>query len=208
LVHRELIVALAAQYQLPAVYAYRNFVTGGGLISYGPDIAGQYRRAAGYVDRILKGEKAADLPVRAPTKYDLVIKRSRGQRSSRPTLQKWRSTIQRKRKRRATHRFNDEGDNAFGSQPFCAAFTAQVPGGSAEGPLRTASFAAFTGRARMIFRAGLALNTVGSFVNGLMPFRSLVAGFFMTTNLAKPGTTPTPINRKRQSIAAPFAAAA
>ena len=58
--------------------------------------------------------------------------------------------------------------------------------------LYTASFAAFTGRARMIFRAGLALNTVGSFVNGLMPFRFLVAGFFMTTNLAKPGTTKAP----------------
>src|SRR6202011_3631405 len=74
----------------------------------------------------------------------------------------------------------------------CAAFTAQVPREVQKTLLYTASFAAFTGRARMIFRAGLALNTVGSFVNGLMPFRSLVAGFFMTTNLAKPGTTKAP----------------
>jgi len=58
---------------LPAVYAYRIFVTDGGLISYGADIAGQYRRAAGYVDRILKGEKPGDLPVQGPTKYDLVV---------------------------------------------------------------------------------------------------------------------------------------
>jgi putative ABC transport system substrate-binding protein len=73
LVHRELLVALAARHQLPAAYAYRNFVTGGGLISYGTDIAMQYRRAAGYIDRILKGEKPADLPMQTPTKYDLVI---------------------------------------------------------------------------------------------------------------------------------------
>jgi putative tryptophan/tyrosine transport system substrate-binding protein len=72
-VHRELIIALAARYKLPTVYYRREFVTGGGLISYGPDYADQYRRAAGYVDRILKGEKPADLPVQAPTKYDLVI---------------------------------------------------------------------------------------------------------------------------------------
>ena len=72
-VHRDLIVALAAQHRLPAVYANRFFVTGGGLISYGPDAIDQYRRAAGYVDRILKGEKPADLPVQAPTKYELVI---------------------------------------------------------------------------------------------------------------------------------------
>jgi putative ABC transport system substrate-binding protein len=58
---------------LPAVYAYRVFVTSGGLITYGPDIASLYRRAAGYVDRILRGEKPADLPVQAPTKYELVI---------------------------------------------------------------------------------------------------------------------------------------
>jgi putative ABC transport system substrate-binding protein len=68
-----LIIALAARYKLPTVYFQRLFVTGGGLISYGPDFVDQYRRAAGYVDRILKGEKPADLPVQAPTKYELVI---------------------------------------------------------------------------------------------------------------------------------------
>jgi ABC-type uncharacterized transport system substrate-binding protein len=73
LIHRELIVTLAAWHQMPVVYAYRVFVTGGGLMSYGPDIPGQYRRAAGYVDRILKGEKPGDLPVQRPTKYELVI---------------------------------------------------------------------------------------------------------------------------------------
>jgi putative tryptophan/tyrosine transport system substrate-binding protein len=73
LTHRELIVTLAAQHRLPAVYAYRIFVTSGGVMAYGPDIDSQYRRAAGYVDRILKGEKPADLPVQAPTKYELVI---------------------------------------------------------------------------------------------------------------------------------------
>jgi putative ABC transport system substrate-binding protein len=72
-VHRELIIALAARHQLPAVYGQRYMVTGGGLISYGPDRVDPYRRAAGYVDRILKGEKPADLPVQAPTKYELVI---------------------------------------------------------------------------------------------------------------------------------------
>jgi putative ABC transport system substrate-binding protein len=72
-VHRELIVTLAARYRLPAVYSYRYFVNSGGLISYGPDPIDQYRRAAGYVDRILRGEKAADLPVQAPTKYELAI---------------------------------------------------------------------------------------------------------------------------------------
>ena len=72
-VHRDLIVALAARHKLPAVYYRRYFVTAGGLISYGPDFVDQYRRAAGYVDRILKGEKPADLPVQAPTKYELVI---------------------------------------------------------------------------------------------------------------------------------------
>jgi putative tryptophan/tyrosine transport system substrate-binding protein len=71
--HRELISALAAQHQLPAVYPFRYFVTSGGLLSYGPDLNDQYRRAAGYVDRILKGEKPADLPVQTPTKYELVI---------------------------------------------------------------------------------------------------------------------------------------
>jgi putative tryptophan/tyrosine transport system substrate-binding protein len=72
-VHRELIITLAARHRLPAVYNYRYFATSGGLISYGPDPIDQYRRAAGYVDRILKGEKAADLPVQAPTKYELAI---------------------------------------------------------------------------------------------------------------------------------------
>jgi putative tryptophan/tyrosine transport system substrate-binding protein len=71
--HRDLIVTLAARHRLPAIYASRHFVTDGGLISYGPDLIDQYRRAAGYVDRILKGEKAADLPVQAPTKYEMVI---------------------------------------------------------------------------------------------------------------------------------------
>ena len=68
IVHRDLIITLAARHRLPAVYFARYFVTGGGLISYGPDRVDQYRRAAGYVDRILKGEKPADLPVQAPTK--------------------------------------------------------------------------------------------------------------------------------------------
>jgi putative ABC transport system substrate-binding protein len=73
LVHRDLIIALAARYRLPAVYPARYFVASGGLISYGPDSIDPHRRAAGYVDRILKGEKPADLPVQAPTKYELVI---------------------------------------------------------------------------------------------------------------------------------------
>jgi ABC-type uncharacterized transport system substrate-binding protein len=72
-VHRELIVALAARHRLPAVYFVRRFVIAGGLISYGADVATQYRGAAGYVDRILKGEKPADLPVQAPTRYETVI---------------------------------------------------------------------------------------------------------------------------------------
>src|SRR5262249_28592489 len=71
--NREVIVALASQYKLPAVYPYRYMVTSGGLIAYGPDPIDQYWRAAGYVDRIFKGEKPADLPVQAPTKFDLVI---------------------------------------------------------------------------------------------------------------------------------------
>ena len=71
--HRDLIIALAAKHRLPAVYPYRYFVSGGGLISYGPDTIDQYRRAADYIDRIFKGEKPADLPVQTPTKYELVI---------------------------------------------------------------------------------------------------------------------------------------
>src|SRR5262249_57854870 len=72
-IHRDLIVALAARHKLPAIYAYRANITGGGLISYGPDLLDQYRGGAGYVDRILRGEKPADLPVQAPTKFELVI---------------------------------------------------------------------------------------------------------------------------------------
>jgi putative ABC transport system substrate-binding protein len=71
--HRELIIALAAKHQLPAIYPWRVFVDDGGLISYGPDDIDHYRRAAGYVDRILKGEKPGDLPVQEPTKYEVVI---------------------------------------------------------------------------------------------------------------------------------------
>jgi putative tryptophan/tyrosine transport system substrate-binding protein len=73
LLHRKLIITLAARHRLPAVYPYRYHVSDGGLISYGPDTIEQYRRAGGYIDRILKGEKPADLPVQAPTKYELVI---------------------------------------------------------------------------------------------------------------------------------------
>jgi len=71
--NRKLIITLAAQHRLPTVYPDRIFVTDGGLISYGPDEIDQYRHAAGYVDRILKGEKPGELPVQAPTKYELVI---------------------------------------------------------------------------------------------------------------------------------------
>jgi putative ABC transport system substrate-binding protein len=71
--HRKLIVTLAAQHRLPAIYFLRDYVKGGGLICYGPDAIVQYRQAASYVDRILKGEKPADLPVQAPTKYELII---------------------------------------------------------------------------------------------------------------------------------------
>jgi putative ABC transport system substrate-binding protein len=71
--HPEMIATLAAQHNLPAVYPFRYFVGAGGLISYGPELVDPYRRAAGYVDRILKGEKPADLPVQNPTKYELVI---------------------------------------------------------------------------------------------------------------------------------------
>jgi putative tryptophan/tyrosine transport system substrate-binding protein len=72
-VHRDLIIALAARHKLPTIYYYRIFVSAGGLVSYGPDPHNQYRLAASYVDRILKGEKPADLPVQAPTKYELAI---------------------------------------------------------------------------------------------------------------------------------------
>jgi putative ABC transport system substrate-binding protein len=72
-VHRDLIIRLAAQHKLPSVYHRRLLAASGGLISYGPDVVDQYRQAAGYVDRILKGEKPADLPVQAPTKYELTI---------------------------------------------------------------------------------------------------------------------------------------
>ena len=73
LVHRELIATVAARHRLPAVYGFRYMVTAGGLLSYGPNSVDPSRRAAGYVDRILKGEKPADLPVQAPTKHELVI---------------------------------------------------------------------------------------------------------------------------------------
>jgi putative tryptophan/tyrosine transport system substrate-binding protein len=73
LLHRDLIITLAARHKLPTVYFDRSFVVAGGLVSYGPDRTDLYRRAAGYVDRILKGEKPADMPVQAPTKYQLVI---------------------------------------------------------------------------------------------------------------------------------------
>ena len=71
--HRDLIFAAAARHKLPAVYPFRFYVTDGGLISYGPDLANMYRPVAGYIDRILKGERPADLPVQAPTKYKTVI---------------------------------------------------------------------------------------------------------------------------------------
>ena len=73
MLHRDLIIAIAARHELPAIYSLRVYVTAGGLAYYGPDLTDQYRRAAGYVDRILKGEKPADLPVQAPTKYELAI---------------------------------------------------------------------------------------------------------------------------------------
>ena len=72
-VTRDLIITLAARHKLPAVYPLRHMVTAGGLVSYGPDFDDTFRRAAGYVDRILKGEKPADLPVQTPTKYELVV---------------------------------------------------------------------------------------------------------------------------------------
>jgi ABC-type uncharacterized transport system substrate-binding protein len=73
IVHRELIIRLAARLRLPAIYPFRYFVTDRGLISYGPDVVDQYRRAASYVDRILRGEKPADLPVQQSTKFELTI---------------------------------------------------------------------------------------------------------------------------------------
>jgi len=72
-VHRDLIITLAARYKLPAVYPFRFYVSGGGLISYGTNFLDEFRRAAGYIDRILKGKKPADLPVQVPTKFGLVI---------------------------------------------------------------------------------------------------------------------------------------
>jgi putative ABC transport system substrate-binding protein len=72
-VHRELLITLAAQHKLPAIYFARYFVEDGGLVSYGTDLVEQFRQAATYCDRILRGEKPADMPVQAPTKYDLVI---------------------------------------------------------------------------------------------------------------------------------------
>jgi putative ABC transport system substrate-binding protein len=73
ILHRQLIIRTTARMKLPAMYPFRYFVADGGLISYGPDVVDQYRRAAGYVDRILKGQKPADLPVQRSTKVDLVI---------------------------------------------------------------------------------------------------------------------------------------
>ena len=73
ILHRNLIIALAARHRLPAVYAFRFFVAAGGLMSYATDLADQYRQAATYVDRILRGEKPADLPVQAPTKFETVV---------------------------------------------------------------------------------------------------------------------------------------
>jgi putative ABC transport system substrate-binding protein len=71
--YRDAVIALAARYRLPAVYPYRVFVASGGLLSYGTDTPDIFRRAAGYVDRVLKGERPADLPVQNPTKYELVV---------------------------------------------------------------------------------------------------------------------------------------
>jgi putative ABC transport system substrate-binding protein len=78
-IYREPIIMLGTRHRLPAVYSDRVFVTGGGLIAYGPDRVDPFRRAAGYIDRILKGAKPADLPVQAPTRYELVINRKAAQ---------------------------------------------------------------------------------------------------------------------------------
>ena len=72
-VHRKLLMTVAAKHKLPAIYFTRYFATDGGLVSYGPDLVDPFRRAASYVDRLLKGEKPSELPVQAPTKYELVI---------------------------------------------------------------------------------------------------------------------------------------
>ena len=73
IINRDLIASLAARHRLPAVYSFRYFVTGGGLVSYGPDMIDQFRRAASYVDRVLRGEKPGELPFQQPTKYQLTI---------------------------------------------------------------------------------------------------------------------------------------
>ena len=82
LVHRDLIITLAARHRLPAVYPFRYFATSGGLISYGPNTTDPHRRAASYIDRILKGEKPSDLPVQAPNKYELVVNLAQSRSSS------------------------------------------------------------------------------------------------------------------------------
>jgi putative ABC transport system substrate-binding protein len=83
-VHREMIIRLAAAYRLPAIYFANYFVTEGGLISYGTDLVDQFRQAAAYVDRILRGERPADLPVQAPTKLELTINLKTARRSASP----------------------------------------------------------------------------------------------------------------------------
>src|SRR5438132_214678 len=93
--HRNLIIALAARHRLPAVYGSTVWSKAGGLISYGPDPVDQYRRAAGYVDRMLKGEKPADLPVQAPTKYELVVNLKTGE-SARPRNSAYRARPRRR----------------------------------------------------------------------------------------------------------------
>ena len=87
--HRDLIIELAARYGLPAVYNSRFYVTSGGLLAYGPDFVDQFRRAAAYVDRILKGERPSDLPVQAPTKYEMVL----NQRTAKAMDLKWPTSI-------------------------------------------------------------------------------------------------------------------